>query len=1130
MSNSKDSTLSTCGCCQGLRPLTPQSLQNLPGLSTLVYRIGTHGSFKATMLANLTESRGLGNLTSRDDDDPSIALLDASAAMLDVLTFYQERIINEGYLRTALERRSILDLARQIGYELAPGVAASTYLAFTLESAAGAPDKVTIPIGTRVQSLPEQDQIPQSFETVEAITAQAAWNKMTPKTTELVQPGFNDDEIYLKGIATNLKVGDALLIVGQERIKDSGNENWDFRRIKSVTTMPATDPEQSYTLVSLEYGLGSFEPFKMPALDEPRVYALRQRANLFGYNAPDWRGLTKKVRQDYLGLESESELKDYPDWPDLNIAAVSDGTGLYGEYFDDSPYTGQHFKRRILGRTDPQINFFWGEGSPASGVGADNFSVRWTGWILPKVSGTHSFFVKSDDGVCLRVNGKLIINQWKDQAATEWAGSIDLEASRPYEIKLEYYEHSGWSEIRLWWEVGDKLQRELVPDTQLYPRDIYTVHMDAVYPQVRPGGWAVLSRSEYQEAYQIEDAVEDARARFTMSGKSTRLMLKGENLFEKFNNWLRQTVVFCQSEELTWAERPITQPLRGDMIILEKRITGLLPKRTLIVSGRRSRVKAIGGGLKLHVTDSSQDVKLEKNETLLVLQAPLPLENAKYSWLLQNHAGLVGTAEASESKLAFQPSESGDTPVSEVVTVKKASEDKHAKIQVAHSGLELQLENSSYKVALKKNVVLSLLQPPVSLGDGKFRWHVQTSANRTGTVETSEDEFIFLSPERDHTEIELEQPLTYIYDLATAVVYGNVAQSTHGETKREVLGSGDASQPFQKFILKNKPLTYVSAANPAGAETTLQVRANGILWEEADSLYILKAREHSYITRRDDDGTVTVEFGDGKTGARLSSGNENVSAVYRVGTGADGMVKAGQLSLLMTQILGVQKVNNPLAPTGAADPESRDQARQNAPFTVMTLGRVVSLQDFEDFARAFAGIGKAQAEWLWDGEARVVHLTIAASTACGGDYRVISTSKLYKNLRAGIDAARDTTQRLLIDTYAPLFFRLKVRLVVNPDYLPDKVVITVNSALKAAYSFSKRLFGQSVSRSEILALIQGIEGVDAAFLDALYATGQAVSQADLLVAHRARQERNHVQPAELLLIDPTGISVEAIKS
>src|SRR5678816_3746877 len=83
-------------------------------------------------------------LTTRDPSDFSIALLDGWATVADVLTFYEERIANEGFLRTATERRSILELARLIGYELNPGVAASVHLAYTVDTATGAPTEVTV--------------------------------------------------------------------------------------------------------------------------------------------------------------------------------------------------------------------------------------------------------------------------------------------------------------------------------------------------------------------------------------------------------------------------------------------------------------------------------------------------------------------------------------------------------------------------------------------------------------------------------------------------------------------------------------------------------------------------------------------------------------------------------------------------------------------------------------------------------------------------------------------------------------------------------------------------------------------------------------------------------------------------
>ena len=118
-----------CGCCEGIETLSPSDIINRPGLTTLAYRVGTHGSFVETMRAQLAreDAPALVGLTSRANDDPALALLDAWATIADVLTFYQERIANEGYLRTATERRSVLNLARLIGYTLRPGVAASVH-------------------------------------------------------------------------------------------------------------------------------------------------------------------------------------------------------------------------------------------------------------------------------------------------------------------------------------------------------------------------------------------------------------------------------------------------------------------------------------------------------------------------------------------------------------------------------------------------------------------------------------------------------------------------------------------------------------------------------------------------------------------------------------------------------------------------------------------------------------------------------------------------------------------------------------------------------------------------------------------------------------------------------------------
>src|ERR1043165_4339873 len=149
--------LNDCGCCEGISAETPLSVFNRPGLSAILYRTGTHAQFKDTLIARLSglNEPALRKLTTRDDDDFSIALLDAWATVADVLTFYEERIANEAYLRTATERLSVLELARLINYQLRPGVAASAYLAFTLEDAPG-PLGQAQAVGTTAQISPEQ--------------------------------------------------------------------------------------------------------------------------------------------------------------------------------------------------------------------------------------------------------------------------------------------------------------------------------------------------------------------------------------------------------------------------------------------------------------------------------------------------------------------------------------------------------------------------------------------------------------------------------------------------------------------------------------------------------------------------------------------------------------------------------------------------------------------------------------------------------------------------------------------------------------------------------------------------------------------------------------------------------------
>ncbi|HYP21214.1 MAG TPA: putative baseplate assembly protein, partial [Chloroflexia bacterium] len=375
--------------------------------------------------------------------------------------------------------------------------------------------------------------------------------------------------------------------------------------------------------------------------------------------------------------------------------------------------------------------------------------------------------------------------------------------------------------------------------------------------------------------------------------------------------------------------------------------------------------------------------------------------------------------------------------------------------------------------------------------------------------------------DKGYTTLYFLSPLQNSYTRSTVLLTANLARATHGETTREALGNGDGSQPNQRFVLKKPPLTYVSAPTPSGGKSTLEVRVDGVLWQQVSSLYGLGPRSQNYIVRIGDDGKATVIFGDGQRGARLPTGQENVIATYRTGTGPDGEVSAGSLTLLQTRPLGIRGVTNPLPASGAEVPEKLATARTNAPLTVLTLDRIVSLQDFEDFARAFAGIGKAQAAILWNGQRAVVQITVATASGATVD----PTSDLSKNLRKAIDDARDQLQQVDIAGFRPRTFSLDAGVLVDSRYVAADVIAQVAAALLATFSFEARNFSQPVTSSEVIAAIQTVPGVIAVDLNTLTpdnGTRPADRPPTLLSADTA-----HVgQGAELLTINPSGIKLK----
>ena len=242
-SSDMQKVLNDCGCCEGQTVSTPQRIENRPGLPTISYRVGDYHRFKDSMLARLSSSElpELHGLSTRDDDDFSIALIDAWASVSEVLCFYQEYFANEGFLRTAKERLSVLEHARLIGYRLNPGVAASTYVEFTMDEApAGVKNPVvetTIGAGVKIQSTPGPDETAQLYETENQITARVDWNNIRPRMTQPQLINSSMGSVVINGITTFVKPGDDLLLIDRTDFKY-------IRKVTGVTVDENTKPTQ----------------------------------------------------------------------------------------------------------------------------------------------------------------------------------------------------------------------------------------------------------------------------------------------------------------------------------------------------------------------------------------------------------------------------------------------------------------------------------------------------------------------------------------------------------------------------------------------------------------------------------------------------------------------------------------------------------------------------------------------------------------------------------------------------------------------------------------------------------------------------------------------------------------------
>ena len=137
--------------------------------------------------------------------------------------------------------------------------------------------------------------------------------------------------------------------------------------------------------------------------------------------------------------------------------------GLRGSYYQNADLTAL-----ALTRVDPTVDFDWGEAGPTEDISPDSFSVRWEGQVVAPANGTFTFFTQTDDGVRLWVNDQQLIDEWVNEAVTEWSGQIALKKGHKYPIVMEYYENTSAAIARLLW-TGPRTPKAIIPTKALIP-------------------------------------------------------------------------------------------------------------------------------------------------------------------------------------------------------------------------------------------------------------------------------------------------------------------------------------------------------------------------------------------------------------------------------------------------------------------------------------------------------------------------------------------------------------------------------------------------------------------------------------------------------------------------------------
>jgi predicted phage baseplate assembly protein len=313
------------------------------------------------------------------------------------------------------------------------------------------------------------------------------------------------------------------------------------------------------------------------------------------------------------------------------------------------------------------------------------------------------------------------------------------------------------------------------------------------------------------------------------------------------------------------------------------------------------------------------------------------------------------------------------------------------------------------------------------------------------------------------------------YTLGNTVVRANVAMAGHGEGKpAKILGSGDATRSFQDFTLAEKDVAFIAdSAMAAGVAAAIEVRIGEQVWQQVSTLDDSEPTDAHYTARLSEEGHVRIAFGDGQHGRRLPTGSSNIRVGYRIGAGLAGNLAAGSLEKPVKPHVLIDKVRQPVAASGGNDREPLAALRSNAPAALFTLERAVSVEDYGRLAERNSSVWQARALRLPNQGAQQERIRVVVVPAGGG-----ALGELATTLQDFLEAHDLPGTRVEVVNHAAVPFDLDISVQVDSSqYVPEEVRSDVQSALLAAFALRQRRLGQPLYPSEVIAVVEAVEGV-----------------------------------------------------